>query len=88
MLVLVSPKTQVGPLSFLVYGNDLLSAVHDSLTGIYADDTSLYSMGSSISAIEETINRELANKLSINAVKSKFMIIASLHNMPKLVDKS
>ena len=29
----------------------------------------------------------VANKLSINAVKSKFMVIASPHNMSKLVDK-
>ena len=29
----------------------------------------------------------LANKRSINAVKSKFMVIASPHNMSKLVDK-
>ena len=29
----------------------------------------------------------LANKLSINTVKSKFMVIASPHNMSKLVDK-
>ena len=29
----------------------------------------------------------LANELSINAVKSKFMVIASPHNMSKLVDR-
>ena len=69
--------------------------MHDSLTGMYADDTGLYSTGPSISAMEETMNRDLsklccwllANKLSINAVKSKFMVIASPHNMSKLVDK-
>ena len=63
---------------------------------MYADDTaSLYSTGPSISAMEETMNRDLsklcfwllANKLSISTVKSKFMVIASLHNMSKLVDK-
>ena len=69
--------------------------MHDSLTGMYADDTGLYSTGPSISAMEETMNRDLsklccwllANKLSINTVKSKFMVIASPYNMSKLVDK-
>ena len=87
--------SSLGPLLFLVYVNDLPNAVHDSLTGMYADDTGLYSMGPSISAMEETLNRDLsklccwllANKLSINAVKSKFMIIASPYSMSKLVDK-
>ena len=87
--------SSLGPLLFLVYVNDIPNAVHDSLTGMYADDTGLYSMGPSISAMEETMNRDLsklccwllANKLSINAVKSKFMVIASPHNMSKLVDK-
>ena len=69
--------------------------MHDSLTGMYADDTGLYSTGPSISAMEETMNRDLsklccwllANRLSINAVKRKFMIMASPYNMSKSVDK-
>ena len=87
--------SSLGPLLFLVYVNDLPNAVHDSLTDMYADDTGLYSTGPSISAMEETMNRDLskmycwllANKLSINAVKSNFMIITSPYNMSKLVDK-
>ena len=87
--------SNLGPLLFLVDVNDLPNAVHDSLTAMYADDTGLYSTGPSISAMEETMNRDfpklcfwlLANKLNINAVKSKFMVIASPHNMSKLVDK-
>ena len=69
--------------------------MHDSLTGMYSDDTGLYFMESSISVMEETINRDLsklcfwllANKLSINVGKSKFMVIASPHNISKLGDK-
>ena len=91
MLQLVSPRLK----SRSITVNDLPNAVHDSLTGMYADDTGLYSMGPSISAMEETLNRDLsklccwllANKLSINAVKSKFMIIASPYSMSKFVDK-
>ena len=62
---------------------------------MYASDTGLYSTGPSISTMEETMNRDLCklcfwllvNKVSINAVKSKFMVIAYPHNMSKLVDK-
>ena len=87
--------SSLGPLLFLVYVNDLPNTVHDSLTGMYADDTGLYSTGPSISAMEETMDKDLSklccwllvNKLSINAVKSKFMVIASPHNMSKLVHK-
>ena len=69
--------------------------MHDSLTGMYADDTGLYSTRTSISVMKETMNRNLSklcfwlltNKLNINAVKSKFMVTASPHNMSKLVDK-
>ena len=43
--------SSLGPLLFLVYVNNLPNAVHDSLIGMYADDTGLYSTGPSISAI-------------------------------------
>ena len=50
----------LGPLLFSVDANDLPNDVHDSLTGMYADDTGLYSTGPSISAVEETMNRDLS----------------------------
>ena len=34
--------------------------MHDNLTGMYADDIGLYSTGPSISAMEETMNRDLS----------------------------
>ena len=86
--------SSLGPLLFLVYVNDLPSAVHYSQTGMYADDTGLYAAGLSISEIETSLNRDLsrlclwfhANKLSINAVKSKFMLIASPRSISRLAD--
>ena len=51
--------SSLGPLLFLVYVNDLPNTVHDSLTGMYADDTGLYSTGPSISAMEETTNKDI-----------------------------
>ena len=82
----------MGPLLFLVYVNDLPNAVHYSQTGMYADDTGLYAAGCSISEIKTSLNKDLsrlclwlhANKLIINAVKSKFMFIASPCGLSKL----
>ena len=34
--------------------------MHDSLTGMHANDIGLYSMGSWIFAMEETMNRDLS----------------------------
>ena len=61
---------------------------------MYADNTGLYAAGFSISEIETSLNKYLsrlclwlhANKLSINAVKSKFMLIAFSHSVSKLAD--
>ena len=54
------PRLKSRSIPVLVYVNDLPNVVHDSLTGMYADDTSLYSTGPSISAMEETMNRDLS----------------------------
>ena len=59
-----------------------------------ADDTGPYATGSSILEIEISINKDLsmlflwfhANKLSINAVKSKFTLLASPRSVSKLAD--
>ena len=86
--------SSLGRLLFLVYVKDLPSAVHYNQTGMYADDTGLYAAGSSLSEIEPSLNKDLsrlclwlhANKLSINAVESKFMLTASPQSVSKLVE--
>ena len=83
--------SSLGPLLFLVYINNLPNVVHYSQTGMYADDTGLYTAGLSLLEMETSLNKDLsrfcswlhANKLSINAVKSKFMLISSLHSVNK-----
>ena len=81
--------SSLGPLLFLVYINDLPNAVHYSQIGMYADDT-----GPHATEIETSLNKDSsrlclwlhANKLSINAVKNKFLLIASPRSVSKLTD--
>ena len=49
----------IGPLLFLIYINDLPSAVQSSSVSMYADDTSLCLKSKDISQLNEAINFDL-----------------------------
>ena len=82
----------LGPLLFIIHMNDLPNFVKDSNISVYADDTGLSSKISN--ALE--INLELlpdflkvcdwlrANKLSLNIVKTEYMIIGTLQKLMQL----
>ena len=71
----------LGPILFLIYINDLPSAT-DLFTLLFADDTSFVVSGDNLNDIIIKLNNELkkinnwfrANKLSLNAEKTKIMI--------------
>ena len=71
----------LGPLLFLIYINDLPNCTHLNILS-YADDTTLYKSVHSIDTLSVQINTELenvyvwlrANKLSLNLMKSKYML--------------
>ena len=75
----------LGPLLFLIYINDLPSAVQSSTVSKYADDTSLCLKSKDISQLNEAINVDLehldswlkGNKLSLNVAKTQSMLIAT-----------
>ena len=72
----VLQRSNLGPLLFLVYINDL--------PAMYADDTNMSSSGSSIKELENKLNTELnylydllTNKLTLNISKTEYMIIGT-----------
>ena len=75
----------LGPLLFLIYINDLPSAVQSSTVSIYTDETSLCLKSKDISQLNEAINVDLerldswlkGNKLSLNVAKTQSMLIAT-----------
>ena len=72
----------LGPLSFLVYINDLHDAVIHSLMHHFADDTNMFYCNKYLKKINKYINRDLsqivqwltANRISLNASKTELII--------------
>ena len=75
----------LGPLLFLIYINDLLRAIKNSTTSMYADDTSLCFQSKDLSPVNEALNEDLScldawlisNKLSLNVAKTKSMLVST-----------
>ena len=75
----------LGPLSFLIYINDLPFALKKGKVTMYADDKSISYSSSSLVDIEQTLNSELndlklwlqGNRLSLNVLKTQAMVVGS-----------
>ena len=78
----VPQGSNLGPLLFLIYVNDL-PGVSNLITKLFADDTCLLFSADSESELQNIANQELkhierwmaSNKLTINYSKTKFMIL-------------
>ena len=85
----------LGPLLFLVYINDLPKAVKNSVTSMYADDTSLCFKSKDLSRVNEALNKDIShldawlisNKLSLNVAKTQSMLVSTKAKR-KALDKS
>ena len=91
--------TILGPLLFIIYINDLPNCLLDSEPRMYDDDTHLTFARNNIQNINTVLNDDLArvekwltaNKLTLNASKTEFMLIGSrqrlstFHNPPSLM---
>ena len=87
--------TILGPLLFILYINDLPNCLSYTQPRMYADDTNLSFASDSIDTIEHKMNHDLANikewlianKLTLNKSKTKFMLIGSRQKL-RTFDKS
>ena len=81
----VRQRSNLGPLLFLIYVNDLPNCLDKSIPAIYADDTNLSVAGTLVKDIERRLNLELenvhvwlrGNKLTLNVKKTEYMLIGS-----------
>ena len=82
----------LGSLLFLIYVNDLPFIVKNSKPGLYADDTGLTVSNSDLQILQDLINEDLSeintwlctSKLSLNVIKTKYMILASEAKLAKI----
>jgi hypothetical protein len=73
----------LGPLLFIIYSNDIPNAITHRKTVLFADDTTIYCIGKNLHQLQSQMNQDLgqlnnwfrANQLSVNASKTKYMLI-------------
>ena len=84
----------IGPLFFVLYVNDIQLATRDSKTQLYADDTVIFAAGedkvSAVQKLQPALNQFSiwckANKLTLNASKTKLMIFGTRYKVKKARD--
>ncbi len=90
----VPQGSNLGPILFLLYINDLPKCLETTKANLFADDTNLSCAGLDANEIETKLKRDLenvhswlrCNKLTLNDSKTEFMIIGSRHHLTKFED--
>ncbi len=90
----VPQGSNLGPILFLLYINDLPKCLETTKANLFADDTNLSCAGLDANEIETKLKRDLenvhswlrCNKLTLNDSKTEFMIIGSRHHVIKFED--
>ena len=85
----------LGPLSFLIHINDLPFSLKKGKMMMYADDTSISYSSKNMKDINQTLNSELGylkqwlqgNKLSLNVLKTKALVLGSKPKIKKITEK-
>lgn len=84
----------LGPVLFLLYINDLPKCLGHSIARLFADDTNVTFTGCNIESIQEQMTSDLnnifqwlcSNKLTLNVLKTDFMLIGSRQKLSALED--
>ena len=84
----------LGPVLFLLYINDLPKCLDHSIARLFADDTNMTFTGCNIKSIQEQMTSDLnnifqwlcSNKLTLNVLKTDFMLIGSRQKLSALED--
>ena len=84
----------LGPVLFLLYINDLPKCLDHSIARLFADDTNMTFTGCNIKSIQEQMTSDLnnifqwlcSNKLTLNVLKTDFMLIGSRQKLSAFDD--
>ena len=84
--------SNLGPLFFLLYINDLPNCLKYSTPRMFADDTNITAAGKSINETEKFLNLDLnciktwlsANKISLNIAKTEYVLIGPRNRISSL----